>query len=476
MERGNLYLVGEGINSVADVATAAAKTQGYFPQAFVANLARRDGLDHHMTLLSVKEIRDLVNQLISGSEDTTEIRNLLDRSNTEVAETNLKQDSKRVLRQRWRERLIRFCSSFLNDRTTRSQDWFVLGLGRERDAGITCFFLVCLYPRAAALRKKLGLPPKDFHITLGFSERDIHDCSKGVQSLLRPQPNFLAIAPLPIVSTPMELVEKAFFAIQTRRYFYGATLLNAAESIISLQKFRGLEMDIVSLHKFQLESGIGITPRERLMILNILELRCRLLGNDRDFEGVIEHASTWIDVLEKAHSRCVALGYKGVALYMNKQYSKAYPCLLKSYEYFQQFKDERESKPGLAVSIEKVLAKCCKSLGREAPLPALIPFPRTAHLFDTGGSAVSSDDWVLSAKSSFFRYLVEGADVIVEEKIDGANLGFSLSPTSDILAQNRSHYVTEADHSQFGPLPLWIENHRQVLRKILSTGASQSIV
>ena len=214
------------------------------------------------------------------------------------------------------------------------------------------------------------------------------------------------------------------------------------------------------------------------MILDILEMWCRILGNESDFDGVIGHTNLWLDVLEKtdaskdgakAHPKSIALGYKGVALYMQQELSKAYPCLRQSYEFFLQSKDRDGCQKRLVLSVEKVLAKCCNALGHEAPLPPLIPFPRTAHLFDTGGSAVSSDDWVLSAKSPFFRELAEGSHVIAEEKIDGANLGFSLSSALEILAQNRSHYVTQADHNQFGPLPSWIDKHRLSLVKILSS-------
>ena len=76
----------------------------------------------------------------------------------------------------------------------------------------------------------------------------------------------------------------------------------------------------------------------------------------------------------------------------------------------------------------------------------------------------------ISGKSSLFREFGNGAStVIVEEKIDGANLGFSLSVTGQIQAQNRSHFVTQAEHRQFGQLTLWIHEHRSVLVRILSS-------
>ena len=84
---------------------------------------------------------------------------------------------------------------------------------------------------------------------------------------------------------------------------------------------------------------------------------------------------------------------------------------------------------------------------------------------------MTSDDWVLSDMSSFFRDVRDEAHVVVEEKIDGANLGLSLSSDLQILTQNRCHYVSDADHSQFGTLPCWIQKHQQALVKILSSPA-----
>jgi atypical dual specificity phosphatase len=55
-----------------------------------------------------------------------------------------------------------------------------------------------------------------------------------------------------------------------------------------------------------------------------------------------------------------------------------------------------------------------------------------------------------------------GLVLSVEEKVDGANLGFSLdSDLGRIVAQNRSHYVCSADHPQFRLLDKFIAQHSQ---------------
>ena len=95
-------------------------------------------------------------------------------------------------------------------------------------------------------------------------------------------------------------------------------------------------------------------------------------------------------------------------------------------------------------------------------------FPRTPHLFATGGTALTTDDLLLSASQSL-RFVGPNASiVVVQEKVDGANLGFTLLPDWSIAVQNRSRYVTAASHAQFGPLPQWIEQHKAELNGLLS--------
>ena len=96
----------------------------------------------------------------------------------------------------------------------------------------------------------------------------------------------------------------------------------------------------------------------------------------------------------------------------------------------------------------------------------IIKFPRTKHIFNLG--AMARDD-LLMDKKDIDNML--GGEIIVEEKIDGANLGFRLDPsTNKIIAQNRSHYVCSSSHPQFKKLDGWIEANKSGLMKILSGG------
>merc|ERR1712224_797920 len=72
-------------------------------------------------------------------------------------------------------------------------------------------------------------------------------------------------------------------------------------------------------------------------------------------------------------------------------------------------------------------------------------FPRTQHVFNTGGTAV----------------------VRAEEKVDGANLGLSLTTAYEVRVQNRSHYVSAQSHTQFKPLAGWLDEHSWALCQLL---------
>jgi ATP-dependent RNA circularization protein (DNA/RNA ligase family) len=90
-------------------------------------------------------------------------------------------------------------------------------------------------------------------------------------------------------------------------------------------------------------------------------------------------------------------------------------------------------------------------------------FPHTPHLAWLG-SAEPRDDKVLSA-ADVARLL--HADVVVEEKLDGANLGFSLGPDGALRVQNRGSYLTEPFAGQFARLPAWLAAHGDGLAEAL---------
>ncbi|KAG6958646.1 hypothetical protein JG687_00009272 [Phytophthora cactorum] len=97
------------------------------------------------------------------------------------------------------------------------------------------------------------------------------------------------------------------------------------------------------------------------------------------------------------------------------------------------------------------------------PLP-LLKFPRTQHLIDLG--AATSDD-LISDFNSISLPVDENTTIVIAEKVDGANMGISLSPNGALVVQNRSHAINSESHRQFRDLDSFLNSHRAVLYEIL---------
>ena len=91
-------------------------------------------------------------------------------------------------------------------------------------------------------------------------------------------------------------------------------------------------------------------------------------------------------------------------------------------------------------------------------------FPHTPHLAWFGEGS-PRDDKVLLPND--VTSLLAG-DVVVEEKLDGANLGFSLAPDGSLRAQNRGQYLVEPHAGQFARLSLWLAQHSESLHTLLT--------
>ncbi len=86
-------------------------------------------------------------------------------------------------------------------------------------------------------------------------------------------------------------------------------------------------------------------------------------------------------------------------------------------------------------------------------------FPHTPHLAWLG-PASPRDDKVLSPAEA--SELLSGA-VVVEEKLDGANLGISFSADANIQFQNRGQFVAQPYSGQFSRLASWAAPREEAL-------------
>ena len=99
-------------------------------------------------------------------------------------------------------------------------------------------------------------------------------------------------------------------------------------------------------------------------------------------------------------------------------------------------------------------------------------FPHTPHLAWLG-EGVPRDDKVLSPPEVA---VLLGADVVVEEKLDGANLGISLSPEGELRAQNRGQYLHPPHAGQFSRLPDWLALHGDKLHTELAQHTKSNLM
>jgi len=94
-------------------------------------------------------------------------------------------------------------------------------------------------------------------------------------------------------------------------------------------------------------------------------------------------------------------------------------------------------------------------------------FPHTPHLAWLGSGKPRADKVLDPAD---MRELLSG-DVIVEEKVDGANLGFSVDDSGTLRAQNRGQYLElEAASGQWKPTKHWLSTRRDALTEALGSG------
>lgn len=90
-------------------------------------------------------------------------------------------------------------------------------------------------------------------------------------------------------------------------------------------------------------------------------------------------------------------------------------------------------------------------------------FPHTPHLAWLGGGSPRDDKVMLPSEVSALL----ASNVVVEEKLDGANVGLSLASDNSLLVQNRGQYLAEPYAGQFARLPAWLGQHGEDLRAVL---------
>lgn len=188
--------------------------------------------------------------------------------------------------------------------------------------------------------------------------------------------------------------------------------------------------------------------------------RCNTSAADRKF---------WLQLADVKNAVCVVFDYDAELCVSRAQKRADHPTLPPGSrvvnavkQMVEQFSAPEPKEGFKAVLTVKSFAASDDLISRLSPTIGLLKFPRTAHLIDLG--AIGSDDILLPCAP----IPTTGCTVVITEKIDGANMGFSLSSDRQLLVQNRSHFVNSSSHSQFKKLDSWIERHREELFGLLN--------
>jgi len=95
--------------------------------------------------------------------------------------------------------------------------------------------------------------------------------------------------------------------------------------------------------------------------------------------------------------------------------------------------------------------------------PEFLKFPHTPHLLWLSDDNLR-DDKLLDPRE---RREFTDRSVVVEEKIDGANVGLSFDETGNLQIQNRGGYLDRGAHPQFEPIWNWAYARIDALRTFL---------
>lgn len=91
-----------------------------------------------------------------------------------------------------------------------------------------------------------------------------------------------------------------------------------------------------------------------------------------------------------------------------------------------------------------------------------VKYPRTPHLF---GSKGTDDDKRLGRRES--ETFIAAPSLIVEEKLDGTNVGIHFNSRGRMVLQCRGHEITEGMHPQYDLFKQWTAVKRPVLEAML---------
>jgi hypothetical protein len=200
---GHLYVEGAAIDALGSIPSSAVSA------AYRASRAARDGLHFHMTLMHSAQVdslrhewsQELLQERALAVEEAQRVfptpvlgggpqgsltpvaaaSSASDGAAPSAAPSDSSPPPPRVRGQLTEELLLRYFSSRLD---TGPVD---LGLGCARQGAEETFFRVLHWPQISELRRQLGAPSADMHVTVGYKGTDVHGVKKDKSTLLSQQ-------------------------------------------------------------------------------------------------------------------------------------------------------------------------------------------------------------------------------------------------------------------------------------------------
>src|ERR1035441_2579104 len=93
-----------------------------------------------------------------------------------------------------------------------------------------------------------------------------------------------------------------------------------------------------------------------------------------------------------------------------------------------------------------------------------VKYPRTPHMF---GSTGTDDDKHMGLAES--KAFVSDPSLVVEEKIDGTNVGIHFTSKGRVVLQCRGHEITSGMHPQYDLFKQWVSGKQPVFANVLGS-------
>ncbi|CAK9098582.1 Pectin acetylesterase 3 [Durusdinium trenchii] len=296
-----------------------------------------------------------------------------------------------------------------------------LGIGRAGKGAVV--FAVLEWPAMQDFRRRLGLPRKALHLTLGFAQADLHDVDKSLDSI-----------------------------VFDGRSFSRADAEDVLERINTVPDptMRDAILGVVLHHTRAMRDPAA----SNVVAARALVCRAKLAATQiGDLDRAVTDLLVSLELVDSPRVRMLlgdAFRKQGHRVDARDQYRRALAT------------PQVAETPKVR---ELLLARLVAIESREQ-VPPPQKFPRTRHLINLG--AATRDDLLFPA-GDFGKFCddSQGLVVSVEEKLDGANLGIFVDNDWQLVCKNRGHSVSADTATQWTGLDRWTEEHKTELYALL---------